>query len=143
MLNTERVALMTRLARYEKKEEKRYLKIGKYYRSDYIGVSLLKNFFASTIAYILILGLVVVYNMETVMHKLSGLKLESFIFEAVVGYILMLAIYSGITYTVASIRYAKAKKSLGDYDRFLKKLEKNYEMETQGALRKKSGGHIR
>ena len=52
MLNKEKVRLMTKLARYEQKEEKRYLKISKYYRSDYIGIALLKNFFASTIAYI-------------------------------------------------------------------------------------------
>lgn len=45
MLNKEKVRLMTKLARYEQKEEKRYLKISKYYRSDYIGIALLKNFF--------------------------------------------------------------------------------------------------
>lgn len=67
MLNKEKVRLMTKLARYEQKEEKRYLKISKYYRSDYIGIALLKNFFASTIAYILILILVFLYRMEAFM----------------------------------------------------------------------------
>ncbi|HIU77001.1 MAG TPA: hypothetical protein IAC62_14030 [Candidatus Pelethocola excrementipullorum] len=141
MLNKERVGLMTKLARYEKREEKRYLKIGKYYRSDYIGIALLKNFFASTIAYILILVLIFVYQIEALMQRLNDLNIQPMIFEAVAGYIIMLAIFSGITYTVASIRYAKAIKSVEAYDGALKKLEKLYEKETQEGQHKKPGGY--
>ena len=38
MLNAERVILMTRLAAYENGEGKKNVAIGKYFRSDYIGI---------------------------------------------------------------------------------------------------------
>lgn len=141
MLNKEKVRLMTELARYEQREEKRYLKIGKYYRSDYIGIALLKNFFASTIAYVLLLGLMCLYKMEAFMRSLNDLNIKPMILEMVAGYIIILAVFSGITYTVASVRYAKAKKSMEEYEGVLKKLEKFYEREDQDGRHQRSGGH--
>lgn len=141
MLNKEKVRLMTELARYEQREEKRYLKIGKYYRSDYIGIALLKNFFASTIAYVLLLGLMYLYKMEAFMRSLNDLNIKPMILEMVAGYIIILAVFSGITYTVASVRYAKAKKSMEEYEGVLKKLEKFYEREDQDGRHQRSGGH--
>ena len=45
MLDEKRIRQMTKLAFFEKKEEKNALRIGRYFRSDYIGKELLKNFF--------------------------------------------------------------------------------------------------
>ena len=44
MLDEKRIRQMTKLAFFEKKEEKNALRIGRYFRSDYIGKELLKNF---------------------------------------------------------------------------------------------------
>lgn len=44
MLDEKRIRQMTKLA-FSKKEEKNALRIGRYFRSDYIGKELLKNFF--------------------------------------------------------------------------------------------------
>ena len=132
MLNKERVRLMTKLARYEQREGKRYLKIGRFYRSDYIGIALLKNFFASTIAYVLILVLIYGYRMEAFLRNLNELNIQPMILEAVAGYLIMLAVFSGIAYIVASIRYAKAKKSVESYYGALGNLVKLYEEEQEG-----------
>ena len=53
MLDEKRIRQMTKLAFFEKKEEKNALRIGRYFRSDYIGKELLKNFFLASIGYIL------------------------------------------------------------------------------------------
>ncbi len=45
MINEEKVKIMDRLALYEKQEGRKYLPVSKYYRSDYIGLALIKNFF--------------------------------------------------------------------------------------------------
>ena len=45
MLNEEKVKIMTELAMYEEGEGKKYLPVSRYYRSDYIGLALIKNFF--------------------------------------------------------------------------------------------------
>ena len=45
MINEEKVKIMNRLAMYEKRGGKKYLPVSRYYRSDYIGLALIKNFF--------------------------------------------------------------------------------------------------
>ena len=51
MLNNQKIKKMHKLALYESGEGKRHLAISNYYRSDYIGLALIKNFFLTTIAY--------------------------------------------------------------------------------------------
>ena len=45
MLNEEKIKIMNRLAMYEQGEGKKYLPVSRYYRSDYIGLAMIKNFF--------------------------------------------------------------------------------------------------
>lgn len=56
MLNEEKIKIMNKLAMYEQGEGKKYLPVSKYYRSDYIGLALIKNFFLVTIGYGLATG---------------------------------------------------------------------------------------
>ena len=51
MLNEEKIKKMRKLAAYESGAGKEDLSISNYYRSDYIGLALIKNFFFTTIAY--------------------------------------------------------------------------------------------
>ena len=44
MINEEKVKIMTKIAMYEQGAGKKYLPVSKYYRSDYIGLALIKNF---------------------------------------------------------------------------------------------------
>ena len=55
MLNEQKIKKMRKLATYESGKGRKQLRISKYYRSDYIGLSLIKNFFLTTIAYGLLL----------------------------------------------------------------------------------------
>ena len=61
MINEEKVKIMNRLAMYEKRGGKKYLPVSRYYRSDYIGLALIKNFFLVTIGYALVLAAVALY----------------------------------------------------------------------------------
>ena len=61
MLNNQKIKKMHKLALYESGEGKRHLAISNYYRSDYIGLALIKNFFLVTIGYVLIVAAVAVY----------------------------------------------------------------------------------
>lgn len=45
MVNEEKVKIMNRLAMYEHGEGRKYLPVSRFYRSDYIGLALIKNFF--------------------------------------------------------------------------------------------------
>ena len=65
MVNEEKVKVMNRLAMYEHGEGRKYLPVSRYYRSDYIGLALIKNFFLVTIGYVLLLAGIAAYFSES------------------------------------------------------------------------------
>ena len=78
MLDEKRIRQMTKLAFFEKKEEKNALRIGRYFRSDYIGKELLKNFFLASIGYILVLAVAVLYHIEWLVDEIDTIVLSVF-----------------------------------------------------------------
>ena len=74
MLKKEKIRLMTKLARYESGEGKEELRIARYYRSDYIGLALFRNFFLASIGYLVILLLVGAYFAEFLADHLHTLN---------------------------------------------------------------------
>ena len=138
MINEEKVKIMDRLAVYEKQEGRKYLPVSKYYRSDYIGLALIKNFFLVTIGYGLILAVIAAYNLEYV-HKMDLISLGVVVLG---GYIGILVLYSVLTYIQYTVKYHKAKKSVKQYYTQLTKLEKIYTREEKKfAGREMSGGY--
>ena len=115
MLDIKKVRLMTELAHYETEEGKEDLKISRYYRSDYIGIGLLKNLLLITLGYILLWGLLIAYNLDFLLDNLHKLNFSFVIVEVVAGYIVVVVIYSAITYAMRFSRYLKAKKSVQEY----------------------------
>ncbi len=129
MINEEKVRLMTKLAIYEENKGKNIIPLGDYYREDYIGIQMLKSFFAGTIGYVLILLLMVLYQLEYLLNQIVKLDVMAMVVSVLVVYVIFMAVYLGITYIICATRYKKAKKSLKAYDNVLKKLEGVYERE--------------
>ena len=120
MINEEKVKIMTKLAMYEQGKGRKYLPVSRYYRSDYIGLALIKNFFLVTIGYVLIVAAVAVYFGEYLVTL--GIYL-------IVGYVIVLAAYSILTYIQYSVKYYQAKKSVREYYSQLTELNKIYARE--------------
>ena len=78
MLNEEKVILMTHMASYENGEGKENVKIGNYFRSDYIAVQVLKSAICGTIAYGIGFGLYALYNMEILLQDFFNSRLIIF-----------------------------------------------------------------
>ncbi len=135
MLNLEKVKLMNKLAMYENNAGKTYLPISKFYRSDYIGMALIKNFFLVTIGYILLVAVVVGYFSEYLMDNIHKMNLMAMGAVIIIGYLVLLAIYTTLTYIQYSVRYHRAKKSVKQYYIQLTKLERMY-----GRNEKKNNG---
>ncbi len=138
MLNEKRVILMTHMASYENGEGKKNVKIGNYYRSDYIAVQVLKSIVCGTIAYGIVFALYIFYDFEVFMQDLYKIDLLVFAKNVLIYYIMTVFGYSLITYVVCTYRYSKAKNSLKCYYHNLKKLGSLYGEE--GAARKSAGG---
>ena len=142
MINEEKVKVMNKLAMYEKREAKRYLPISKYFRSDYIGLALIKNFFLVTIGYALILAAAAAYFGEQLLdniHKMDLIALGTYL---VAGYVIMLVAFSILTYVQYAIKYHRAKKSVKEYYGELTRLERIYAREEKkNAGKGTSGGN--
>ena len=90
MVNEEKVKVMNRLAMYEHGEGRKYLPVSRYYRSDYIGLALIKNFFLVTIGYVLLLAGIAAYFSEYLMDNVNKINLVAVGIYIIVGYLGML-----------------------------------------------------
>ena len=97
MLNKERIRQMTALARYEQEDGKKELKISRYYRNDYIGLMLLKNFFLTTIGYFLVIGLWAMWKIDWLMDGMDSMNLWVLLILLAAVYVGMLVVYSLLT----------------------------------------------
>lgn len=138
MLNEERVILMTHMASYEGGEGKRNVKIGSYFRSDYIAVQILKSLICGTIAFGVVFAVYVFYDFEVFMENLYKIDLIAFAKRILIYYVAAVAGYGVLTYVICTYRYAKAKSSLKRYYHNLKKLNSFYSSEH--APKKSAGG---
>ena len=127
MINEEKVKIMTKLAMYEQGRGRKHLPVSRYYRSDYIGLALIKNFFLVTIGYV-----------ENI-HRMNLVTLGIYL---IIGYVIVLAAYSILTYIQYSVKYYQAKKSVREYYSQLTELNKIYAREEKKmSARGTAGGY--
>lgn len=142
MLNEEKIKVMNKLAMYEKGEGKKYLPVSKYYRSDYIGLAMIKNFFLVTIGYCLALAGVAAYFGEYLMENIHKMDLVTLGIGVAAGYLVVLVIFSILTYIQYSVKYYRAKKSVKNYYEDLTRLNRIYGREEKKTLvRGAAGGY--
>ena len=129
MLSQERIKLMTKMAAYEENEGKKYMSIGSYFRSDYMGMQIIRSVICGTLAFFLLAGLYVYYHFETMMQDIYKMDLLLLGRRVLFYYIVFIAAYSVITYVIYSFRYSRAKRSLKHYYYYLKQLAAIYDIE--------------
>ena len=143
MINEEKVKIMTKLAMYEQGKGRKYLPVSRYYRSDYIGLALIKNFFLVTIGYVLIVAAVAVYFGEYLLENIHKMNLVALGAYIILGYLVVLIVYSVLTYIQYSVKYHRAKKSVREYYGQLTSLSKIYSREERKASGKGAAGGYR
>ena len=129
MFSQERIKLMTKMAAYEENEGKKYMSIGSYFRSDYMGMQVFRSVICGTLAFFLLAGLYVYYHFETMMQDIYKMDLLLLGRRVLFYYIVFIAAYSVITYVIYSFRYSRAKRSLKHYYYHLKQLAAIYDIE--------------
>ncbi len=122
MLNEERVILMTKLASYESGEGKRNVKIGNYFKGDYVAVEMMKAFVYGTIAFALGFGLYILYDFEVFMQDIYKMDLFTFAQNLLTYYAVFIVGYCIVSYFIFSYRYKQVRKNLKRYYHNLKKL---------------------
>jgi uncharacterized membrane protein YjgN (DUF898 family) len=122
MVNKRKVRLMSRTAMYEKHEGSSDLPKAAFYKSDYVAVKMWCTAIAVTIAYILILCLVVACNFEYAISHLTDMNYG--LLALVVGliYVAIMVVYMLISYFIYSYRFVEAENGIKIYQNWLHKI---------------------
>lgn len=129
MLNNKKIRTMTKLALYEQNDGKEDIKMGKYYRTDYVRLQGLKTVVNVTVGYILILIMIVMYKAEYIISNLVTFDFVR-IGQYVLGlYIMLMAVFITGSIIGYSLKYDKSRKGLSKYYKTLKKLSSFYQEE--------------
>ena len=129
MLNAGKIRRMARIEQFVEKESDDHLKTARYYRSDYLGLQLIRNFFLVTIGYVLVMILYFLRNGMDILDHVYVQDLGRMSLSWIAGYVIILAIYSLLTYTICSLRFAKAQKMERYLDHQLEKMQEKYEQD--------------
>ncbi len=142
MLDEKRIRQMTKLAFFEKEEEKNALRIGRYFRSDYIGKELLKNFFQASIGYVLVVAVMAFYHIEWLVDEIDTVDLQVAAGCLIASYLCFLAVYSIAVYVISTICYQRAQKKLKGYGKELDELQRMYDEQKKSTCRRKKHDSI-
>lgn len=126
MVNEERIKLMTKMAAYEKEEHRKNKSIIAFFRSDYVSLQVLKSIVYTTIAFIIIFALYILYDFEIFMKEIYQMDLFGFARSVIISYLIFLGIILLITHTAALYQYKKAMQSVRGYYAKLKELSRIY-----------------
>lgn len=129
MLNEERVILMTRMTSFTQHEGKKDTEINQYFRSDYVGLQVLKSALYATVAYIILFISYMLLSFDKVMQSLYDMDLIAQGRKFLIYYIILVGGYSVVSYIIYSFRYARMRKNMKTYYTNLKRLNKMYEKE--------------
>ncbi|MDD6481422.1 MAG: hypothetical protein PUF65_03950 [Lachnospiraceae bacterium] len=129
MIDEERVKEMYHMAVYDAYQEKNCHQMGEYYLGDYIGKELIKSFFSGTIAYVLLVVLWGIGDMEALVSYLNNTELTDLIVHFAALYIAFMAVYLLVTVLVYGVRYVYGRKKMRVYVNHLIKVRKLYRRE--------------
>ena len=126
MLNEEKISLMTKLALYEQKEGKKQIPMSGYYKGDYVSLNVLNSAIIGTIAYLLIIGTIILINAEELVEKLTEIDLIEVGKQILTYYLIFIVCYLLIAYIFYSIKFKSVRAKLNQYNADLKKLYEIY-----------------
>lgn len=122
MLNEEKIQLMAKLSMYEEQTGKKALSSNKYFQNDYIAMQMIYTGLSVSFAYFLCIALWVVYKVDYFMDELMNIDLMRLVQQILIIYIVVLLIYSLISYVVYSLKIRHMQEGNRDYAQNLKTL---------------------
>lgn len=130
MLNEEKIKSMTKAAAFEMGAEKENLKINQYFRSDYLGLQMIKALFAYVVAFCLFVTIWLMMGSEEIMlHLTRADYLKKISKVLLVIFFVVLVLYEGLVYAHYSRKYRRMKDNIEGYQGYLKKISKFYDIE--------------
>ena len=126
MVNEQRLHSMIKIAKFDANDGKRCKPMIQYARKDYVALQLLKSFVIGTIAFFIMLGLWVLYSMETLMKQINNMDLIQSAITLGILYGVFMVIYLLATYIIFNVKYTYGRKKVKKYYAGLKKINAMY-----------------
>lgn len=122
VIDENKVALMTKLAIYEKHENGRNLVMSKYYENDYVRYNVLKTWVAATVAYWVIIAAYIFMSFDDLLAKVNDIDYFDLMYKILGAYAAFCIVYYLISSVIYRYRYISAKKGLVEYNSNLRDL---------------------
>ncbi len=133
MIDNRKVRLMTKLAMYETGEGKEDIKLNRFFRRDYLRKRMLVSFLATTIGFVFLVGLIVLFEMDYFVSNAVNMDYFMLIRRVVAVYIVLLAIDVMGSLVYGMLHYNKSRNKLAKYYRMLRHLQAYYKEEESAA----------
>ena len=127
MIHNERVRHMVQLQAFNDRKGKEVFPVIRYFRTDFVGLHLLKGFLNATAAYGVMLLMWGICNMEMLMENIHTMDLRQLAVSILLRYVVFLGIYLLAVFVYAEMKYTRAKKEIRGYNRHLKRLIGSFE----------------
>lgn len=132
MLSEEKIKKMIRLSDYENGQGSTDLKRVRYLKMDYVRLQILKTVACVLLAFLLILGIVAVYNVDYILQNALALPLRKIALIGGGGLAVVCLVLIIVTCRIASREYEESRIRAGEYEQTLCELMKIYDKEAQG-----------
>ena len=132
MIVKDKVSLMSKMAIFEKSPKgKAVLRDISFFRADRIRWDLLKTGASVTVGYALVLGLIILYNLEYLIKNATTLNYRDIGIKTLGVYLVVMVVYLVFTFLYSTYRYGKSRKKFLKYNKLLSKLESIYDNELE------------
>lgn len=132
MIVKDKVSLMSKMAIFEKSPKgKAVLRDISFFRADRIRWDLLKTGASVTVGYALVLGLIILYNLEYLIKNATTLDYKDIGIKTLGVYLVVMVVYLVFTFLYSTYRYGKSRKKFLKYNKLLSKLESIYDNELE------------
>ena len=132
MIVKDKVSLMSKMAIFEKSPKgKAVLRDISFFRADRIRWGLLKTGASVTVGYALVLGLIILYNLEYLIKNATTLNYKDIGIKTLGVYLVVMVVYLVFTFLYSTYRYGKSRKKFLKYNKLLSKLESIYDNELE------------
>ncbi len=134
MVNEEKVRMMTKISRNEKKLGEKMVTEGGFYKSDYIISHILNAIYSITLGYLLVLFLIALYHIDYIFLNFVELNYVMLACIVLFLYVLIIIITSVLSYLHYQNRYIIVEKDMKNYYNELKELEEYYTGDGKGSV---------
>lgn len=114
---------MTRMAAYEAGDGKKNQTVCSYFRGDYVGFQMLKTWIAVTIAFCIMSGVYLLFQMDSIMTDFYSIDLIAFAKKFVFAYVILCVVYLFAAFVIAQRRYGLAQRATVRFGKELEELD--------------------